>query len=114
MSNIPQMNNNPLNLLDRNQPGDMDADTEGFARFSSPWLGWQAGIRQIKLDQGRGLTIREFIFKFAPPSENDTEAYLAFILSNLNGFCADNLLEHVSPYALVGIMAKREGYMGDV
>lgn len=107
-----QRNNNPLNLRFAQQRESTGADEDGFAVFPSAPAGWRAAVRQIKLDQGRGLTIRQFLFKFAPPSENDTLNYLRYVLKEIS-LSGDDLLEVVSPYALSGVMAKMEGYFNE-
>ena len=107
-----QRNNNPLNLRFANQKESTGADEDGFAVFPTAPAGWRAAVRQIKLDQGRGLTIRQFLWKFAPPSENDSLNYLNFMLKELS-YVGDDLLEIVSPYALAGVMAKMEGYFNE-
>jgi len=72
-------NNNPGNLRMAGQPG-AEEGLEGFASFSTPGQGVNALTRQIVLDtQTRGLTLGEFITKYAPPSENDTEGYIRFM-----------------------------------
>ena len=72
-------NNNPGNLRMAGQPGAQEG-LEGFASFSTPGQGLNALTRQIVLDtQTRGLTLGEFITKYAPPSENDTEGYIRFM-----------------------------------
>ena len=50
------------------------------------WAGWPtyndsyAGlVRQIRLDASRGLTLEQFIYKYAPPTENRTSSYLSFV-----------------------------------
>ncbi len=72
-------NNNPGNLRMVGQPG-AEEGLEGFASFSTPGQGLNALTRQIVLDtQTRGLTLGEFITKYAPPSENDTDGYIRFM-----------------------------------
>lgn len=105
--NAPQRNNNPVNLEFAGQPS---AVAEGrFARFDTPWHGWNAAHRQIGKDQVRGLTFAQFIGKFAPAVENDTSAYLQFICGQLKVTPGD-LLSSVSKYAIAGVMAQYEGY----
>lgn len=107
--NKSQRNNNPLNLRYAKQREALGADGTGFATFPSPDAGWRAGHNQIELDQGRRLTLKEFIFKFAPPNENDTNAYLDFVATQLR-VEVDIPIAHISKYALAGVMAKFEGY----
>ena len=68
-------NNNPGNLRYVGQPGATGADTSGFAIFPSYDAGYAALQKQIELDASRGLTIEQFIAKYAPPNENDTTNY---------------------------------------
>ena len=68
--------NNPGNLRFANQTEATGKDDRGFAIFPNAEEGWDALYRQIELDKGRDLTLDKFINKYAPPSENDTTAYL--------------------------------------
>jgi len=52
-----------------NQKEATGADADGFAIFPNAPAGWRAAVAQIELDQGRGLTLEKFIFKFAPPTK---------------------------------------------
>jgi len=77
-------NNNPGNLRMVGQPGAQEGE-QGFAAFATPGQGLNALTRQVVLDtQERGLTLAEFITKYAPPSENDTERYISFIERKTN------------------------------
>lgn len=77
--NRGQLNNNPVNLRFARQRESTGPDDKGFAIFPTAEAGWRAALRQILLDAERGLTLREYIYKFAPPNENDTEGYLAYV-----------------------------------
>ncbi len=75
-------NNNPGNLrvLSNGQKwlGEIDPDPEGFSRFSDIAYGLRAMITDLAGDimrDGRN-TIRKLIYAYAPPFENDTEAYI--------------------------------------
>lgn len=107
--NRSQRNNNPINLRFAGQFEARGQDDDHFAIFPSPMAGWRAAFAQIKLDQSRNLTLRQYIFKFAPPSENDTNAYLDFVCHELHRD-ADYWLVDFSPYALAVIQAAYEGY----
>jgi hypothetical protein len=109
MSNRPQRNHNPVNLRFAGQIEATGQDSAGFAVFPDDPAGWRAAHLQIEADQKRNLTLRHFIFKFAPPGENNTNAYLEFI-ANSYGVPPDYMLVALSKYALAGIMAQFEGY----
>ncbi len=67
-------NDNPGNLtasfLDRRK------DDAGFVVFERREEGIAALLHQVAKDVARGLTLRQFLTKYAPPSENDTERYI--------------------------------------
>ena len=82
---IPRRRNNPGDLLFRGQigasaPGWNKIGVPPIATFSSSKLGMAALYRQVWQFVAMGLTLREMIEGWAPPSENDTAAYLANVL----------------------------------
>jgi len=108
MRNRPQRTNNPLNLRFAHQTEAVGKDKDGFAVFPFWEAGFRAAHAQIRLDASRGLTLAQFIEKFAPPSENDTENYIDFICDEMR--CGPlTMLDSLSPYALAGVMAQMEG-----
>jgi hypothetical protein len=109
MRNRGQLNNNPINLRFAHQTEAIGVDNLDFAQFPTPEAGWRAAHAQIQLDMDRKLTIRQFIFKFAPPKENDTNEYLEYVIFRLR-VDKDMPLEYISKYALAGLMASMEGY----
>lgn len=73
-STLAYANNNPGNLRFVGQQGASEGKG-GFARFDSPQAGYEALMRQIKLDASRSLSLGKFISKYAPATENDTALY---------------------------------------
>jgi hypothetical protein len=59
--------------------GQTGLDDAGFAVFPDAATGWTALDRQIAIDAKRGHTLATFIAKYAPASENNTAAYLAYL-----------------------------------
>lgn len=117
--NIPQKCNNPLNLKIRAPIGEaidvyaIGPDGLGYAVFPQGTVhGWHAARRQIEADQKRGLSLRNYIFKFAPPNENNTNAYLDFVVREL-GVNPGILLKNISKWALMGVQAAFEGYFAE-
>ena len=105
--NPSQKNNNPINLEYRGQP---HATADGrFAQFDTPWHGWDAAHKDLEAKQKQGLTLRQAIFKFAPPVENNTNSYLENVAKWMN-VDRDVPLSSLNVYALVGCMAQEEGY----
>lgn len=90
---VSYRNHNPGNLRSSFfQLGQRD----GFAFFYNDDVGFSALLYDLLIKASgkstTGLkadsTLRELIFKYAPPVENDSEAYLSFILQQ-TGFSAD-------------------------
>ena len=70
-------NNNPGNLKYAGQKGAIGKDAEGFAIFGSFAAGLAAMRAQLALDYKRGdRSISAIISHWAPPSENNTAAYI--------------------------------------
>lgn len=73
-------NNNPGNLRPAGQPGctPVSSASGQFCSFDSYSDGYQALLNQISLDASRGLTIAQFLQKYAPASDsNDPTSYAA-------------------------------------
>ncbi len=69
-NNISVRQNNPFNLKYVGQPDAIGSGARGFSIYETPEAGVQAGIRQIQLDQSRGLPFAQFAEKYAPAVEN--------------------------------------------
>jgi hypothetical protein len=106
MTGLASRNNNPGNLKFRGQPGATQGEG-GFAKFDDPDVGFQALKTQIALDTARGATLESYINKYAPPSENDTPAYLSDA-SKAIGVPPQTPLYRVNHDALARFQAKRE------
>lgn len=80
-------NNNPLNIrIGNNWQGEaaISKDAE-FETFSHPKYGFRAGAKLLKNYQNwYGLnTVQSIIHRFAPPNENHTDNYVAFVASQM-------------------------------
>lgn len=108
-------NHNPLNI--RLNPANRwqgrvtpERNTDGaFEQFDGPVWGLRAGAVLIiaHYDRRGTDTIRKLVRIWAPPSENDTEAYAAFVARE-SGFGADETLdfhraEHLRPVLIAMI-----------
>jgi hypothetical protein len=89
-------NNNPGNLrfIARNPfNGQVGQDDDGFGVYSSMALGVRAAGKQLLAYGRRGLnTVRQIASTWAPSSENDTEAYVLALCSEL-GVAADQRID---------------------
>lgn len=77
-------NKNPGNLRKNSYLGSLGVDNNGYAIFDTLENGIRAIGKQLYLNQARGQhTIRSLISSWAPPSENDTTAYIDFVAGEL-------------------------------
>jgi hypothetical protein len=73
-------NNNPGNLRPARAHKGQIGEAFGFAVFPDEETGKQAMVEQLKRPLYSGLTLRQAIYVYAPPSENPTEKYLAYVV----------------------------------
>ena len=82
-------NNNPLNIrhsADQWQGASEEQKDKSFVQFKSMAYGYRAAWRILQTyyerfaHQSRGFTVRNIISRWAPPRENDTEAYIRTVL----------------------------------
>jgi len=101
---VSQRCNNPGNLMYVGQPGAVpypvigtDGKTRKYARFRSVVDGWGGLKRQVQLDASRGLTLAEFINKYAPASDlNNPTSYAATVAKRLNVAVTDKLSDVIA------------------
>ena len=105
-SRLAYVNNNPGNLKFVGQVGATMGEG-GFAKFESPEAGYQALQSQISLDASRGQTLSQFINKYAPPTENDTNLYIQQAQQQL-GVSANTPLAQIDINKLTQFMANKE------
>ena len=100
----PRRNNNPLDLMwgpEAKEFGATGGDPR-FAVFQTVADGWNAGRRWLsvpaKFDTNGnlvggylGATFAQFIHRFAPPNENNTAAYVAYVCEQ-TGYSEDTVL----------------------
>ncbi|MGK2829248.1 hypothetical protein ACSI5F_03965 [Ralstonia pseudosolanacearum] len=99
-------NNNPGNLNFVGQAGaTREAGPNGrFAVFQSAEAGLQALAHQLRLYAQRGInSVRAIISKFAPPSENNTQAYIDSVSKRL-GVDSNASLNLNDPHMAQGLM----------
>ena len=105
-------NNNPLNIRRSKDQwkGLADAQTDrAFCQFKSLEYGWRAAfylLTRTYYHKYRLYTIRTIIRRWAPPGENNTEAYIANV-SRLTGIDSDEPIgipsERPSRWMMVGV-----------
>ena len=98
MKTLPRglRNNNPLNIrhsASRWQGARVEQTDKAFVQFISMTMGYRAAWRILETyykhfeTEHRPFTPRNIIYRWAPPDENDSEAYLRTVcrLANLAG-----------------------------
>lgn len=115
---IAYVHNNPGNLKYAGQEGAEqgeeakapDGSPAGhWARFPSVEAGLNALRDQVMRDAERGLSIRDFIMKYAPPTDNnDTERYIEDAVEALKAESGDDALAETDPYDVVRFIAMKE------
>lgn len=80
---VPTRDNNPGDLRHSPHSSHEGEGPDDIGIIDSDADGWADLERQLQLYAERGLSLRDAIYEFAPPSENDSERYLNFICSGL-------------------------------
>lgn len=110
-SRIAYVHNNPGNLKYVGQEGahqGWPAEDGGYwAAFETPEAGYAALQHQVKVDTERGLSLGQFVTKYAPPDSNDTAGYIASAARELGG-SPDTPLASINPERLARFMAQKE------
>jgi hypothetical protein len=80
---LPTRDNNPGDL--RHSPHSFHTANapDAIGQIDTPADGWADLEHQLQLYAERGLTLRQAIYEFAPPTENDSEQYLNFVCAGL-------------------------------
>jgi hypothetical protein len=81
---VPNRDNNPGDLRHSPHSFHTTAAPNAIGQIDTVADGWADLERQLELYAQRGLTLREAIYEFAPPEENNSEAYLDYVCSGLN------------------------------
>lgn len=79
---LPTRDNNPGDL--RHSPHSFHSgDPNAIGQIPTAAEGWADLERQLARYAARGMTLEQAIYEFAPPSENNSAAYLAFVCAGL-------------------------------
>jgi hypothetical protein len=107
----PDVHNNPGDLRYAAQIGARTpppTNNQPIAQFENEDYGVTALFRQIWLQVAQGQTVRQIIEQWAPPSENNTAAYLRNVLT-WTGLPADTpVLELLPPLTQMNLPAPVE------
>lgn len=105
-------NNNPLNIEKNNIAWDglTDGPDERFATFESPEYGIRAGAKiLLNYEKLYGLnTVNGIINRFAPPYENNTNAYAEHVAKELGVGVDEPINVKDNLFTMVSTMIKHE------
>lgn len=108
-------NNNPLNIRRNSTKWQGLAEVQkdrSFFTFIAPEWGYRAALRTLRnYNRIHGLTtVRQWIARWAPPVENDTEAYIAFVCKSaeVGENCEPNLYNKEVMCRIVAAMSHME------
>lgn len=107
--NLGYVNNNPLNIRfsPMNTWKGQIGSYRGFCKFSDMKYGCRAALTLLCNYHRKGYdTIREIISRWAPASENDTEAYINYVASDPRLPAGFNRDTHISDFRTLLIIAK--------
>jgi hypothetical protein len=89
---LPNRDNNPGDL--RHSPHSFhSADSpDAIGQIDSAADGWEDLERQLEIYANRGFTLSQAIFEWAPPTENDSAGYLAYVVNYLGPPATSDML----------------------
>jgi hypothetical protein len=80
---LPTRDNNPGDLRHSPHSFHTPSDPNAIGKIDTVEHGWEDLERQLELFAQRGMTLRQAIYTFAPPEENNSERYLEFVCNGL-------------------------------
>jgi hypothetical protein len=80
---VPTRDNNPGDLRHSPHSSHDGEGTNDIGEIDTVTDGWADLELQLQRYAQRGLTLRQAIYEFAPPTENNSEQYLNFICQGL-------------------------------
>lgn len=80
---VPTRDNNPGDLRHSPHASHEGEGSNDIGEIDTIQDGWADLERQLQLYAARNMTLRDAIYEFAPPAENDSERYLNFVCQGL-------------------------------
>lgn len=114
MASKSYRNNNPGNLRFTPWVSTLGAKNDGddYAKFKTRSEGLAAMVRLLCGPVYRNLSIRQAIYKFAPPKDqNDTESYIKDV-TDKTGLNSSVVLDRLSPEEMLGMIAAMINHEG--
>jgi hypothetical protein len=82
---LPTRRHNPGDLRHSPHSSHEGIGTDDIGAIDTDAHGWEDLERQLELYAGRGMSLGQAIYSWAPPSENDTANYLQSVIDGLGG-----------------------------
>lgn len=87
---LPTRDNNPGDLRHSPHSSHQGEGPNDIGVIDNAADGWADLEHQLQLFAKRGMTLRQSVYVFAPPNENDTAEYLQFVCAGLG--CEPDIL----------------------
>jgi hypothetical protein len=81
---IPTTHHNPGDLRHSPHSFHLASAPDAIGQIDDDADGWEDLEDQLERYVGRGYTLRQAVYEYAPPSENNTAQYLSFVLGRLS------------------------------
>lgn len=88
-NSLPTRNHNPGDLRHSPHSFHLPGKPDAIGKIPTDEEGWADLERQLRLYAERGLTLGQAIYEFAPPTENHTIGYVAYVCKVLG--CASTI-----------------------
>ena len=102
------------NGVKRNNPGNLRYARQihawgknGFAAFPNIVIGFRALIKQVEIYQNKNVSIRQFLSRYSPHSENDTEWLIKCMVNELQ-VPEDTNIKKINTVLLAQYIVKQE------
>ena len=87
---LPSRDNNPGDLRHSPHSFHTSSDPNAIGIIDSVADGWADLEHQLQLYASRGMTVEQMVYEYAPPSENNSAAYLDYVCRYVG--CASSTL----------------------
>lgn len=89
-NSLPARDHNPGDLRHSPHSFHTSADPNAIGQIDNDADGWSDLEHQLRLYASRGMTVEQMVYEYAPPTENNSPAYLAYVCKYVG--CAPSTL----------------------
>jgi hypothetical protein len=82
---LPTRDNNPGDLRHSPHSFHLPSAPNAIGQIDSPAYGWDDLVRQLNLyvEENPNITVAGAVYCYAPPTENNSEGYLTYVINGL-------------------------------